>query len=902
MAMLVDTGANMTLLSQTSFRNLDPMTAPVLEPANLNLITATGESSPCLGQCKMQIKVGSQVFEHNVIVADINNEGILGLDFLSAHNCDLDLGNFCLTLKPSNESIECHHYASNAKVSCFKIAVTEQVEIPPCTEIIVPAKTVGTQIKSGIGIIEPTQKFIASKGLLAAKSVVDLTREVIPLRIANIHNEPCKIYPQTVAAMCEQVDMNDILANEEVVCTANKIDNGNPNPSHVPKHLVQLYNQSIENLSSCEAETVLTLLTNYSTLFSKDSNDLGRTTLTEHAIDTGYSKPIKQRPRRVPMAKMKDAADEISRMKSLGIIEPSTSPWSSNVVLVKKKDNSLRFCIDYRQLNEVTIKDSHPLPRIDDALDSLSGSKYFSTLDLKSGYWQVGLKEEDKEKTAFSFPGGGLWQFTVMAFGLCNAPATFERLMERVLSGLSFDVCLVYLDDIIVKSTTFQGHLTNLQKVFDRLEVANLKLNPTKCEFVARILWSSQSVELVKKFPARGLTVTMYQCFKDECSDLIFERKSVCERHIFEKHSGFGYKCTGCDKIFNRQENHQNRCLGAEMRLVKKSTRTFTSEEEEEYKQFLRDIPSLVKSTKQPPRTPKVRKDTRETNRKRSHSDNRENRYRGGENNKNKGFGRRGYSRGRDERRGVLEDLYDTKRQRFDERRVISETVSRRTWNDKEESNEREAREERAESKEREKECNATVERQNKEIEMERPKEGTGKNGEKDDKNLEREGEKQTEDERQIIVREQAEQEDGRTEVPQLPPEWDALSLYTEGQIDEDEVEAAVQSLTAEMDKEDQLETGATSETAIPNETRSVCSENGASGLVSPIPEYFPTDKKVLKLKKMAETQNKRIILNHLIRIELQYSVRERVKEVAALSAYYGIPCIPYGMRVNASV
>ncbi|KAK3089780.1 hypothetical protein FSP39_006456 [Pinctada imbricata] len=145
---------------------------------------------------------------------------------------------------------------------------------------------------------------------------------------------------------------------------------------------------------------------------------------------------------------------------------------------------------------------------------------------------------------------------------------------------------------------------------------------------------------------------------------------------------------------------------------------------------------------------------------------------------------------------------------------------------------------------------------------MERPEEDTGKNRETDDKNLEREGENQIEDERQIVVREQAEQEDGRTEVPpQLPPEWDALSLYTEDQIDEDEVEAAVQSLTAEMNKEDH-ETVTTSETVIPTETRSVCIENGASGLISPIPEYFPTYKKVLKLKKMAETQNKRIILN----------------------------------------
>ena len=120
------------------------------------------------------------------------------------------------------------------------------------------------------------------------------------------------------------------------------------------------------------------------------------------------------------------------------------------------------------------MKDSHPLPRIDQTLESLAGSLYYSTLDLKSCYWQVGLSEVDRPKTAFSYPGGGLWQFTVMAFGLCNAPATFERLMEKVLRGLSYNICLVYLDDIIVHSKTFSDHLHNLQQVFDRLVDANL--------------------------------------------------------------------------------------------------------------------------------------------------------------------------------------------------------------------------------------------------------------------------------------------------------------------------------------------------------------------------------------------------------------------------------------------
>jgi hypothetical protein len=140
----------------------------------------------------------------------------------------------------------------------------------------------------------------------------------------------------------------------------------------------------------------------------------------------------------------------------------------------------------YRKLNDVT-KDCFPLSRIDDTLETLAGAKWFSPLDLKSGYWQVDVHPDDKEKIAFS-TGQGLWQFTVMPFDLCNAPATFERLMETVLRGLTYDSCLVYLDDVIVIGRTFQEHLRNLRKVFERLREARLKPNVDKCHLLQQEL------------------------------------------------------------------------------------------------------------------------------------------------------------------------------------------------------------------------------------------------------------------------------------------------------------------------------------------------------------------------------------------------------------------------------
>ena len=185
-----------------------------------------------------------------------------------------------------------------------------------------------------------------------------------------------------------------------------------------------------------------------------------------HDIDTGDSPPLKQPARRVPFALRPELMKLVGDMLDEGVIEESDSPWGSPVVLVKKKDGSLRFCVDYRRLNAVTRKDIFPLPRIDDLLDQLARKKVFSTLDAKSGYWQIKMADKAKAKTAF-VTMNGLYEFRVMPFGLCNAPATFQRLMQKVLAGLPF--CSVYVDDIIVFSDTWEEHMEHLRKVFARL-------------------------------------------------------------------------------------------------------------------------------------------------------------------------------------------------------------------------------------------------------------------------------------------------------------------------------------------------------------------------------------------------------------------------------------------------
>ncbi|KAK3568728.1 hypothetical protein QTP86_014757, partial [Hemibagrus guttatus] len=233
-------------------------------------------------------------------------------------------------------------------------------------------------------------------------------------------------------------------------------------------------------ISESERAALSALLLEYSDIFSSSKRNSGRCTLVKHHIRTGEQTPIKQRAYLASPEKRAEIEKQVAGLLADGVIEESCSPWASPVVLVKKKCGTWRFCVDYRRLNSVTIKDSHPLPRVDDTLDALAGAVWFSTLDFSNGYWQVEVAEDDREKTAFT-TGQGLYQWRSMPMGLSNAPATFQRLMELVFRGLPWHICMVYLDDILIYSKTFEEHLSSLKEVFLRIQSAGLKLNPSKC-------------------------------------------------------------------------------------------------------------------------------------------------------------------------------------------------------------------------------------------------------------------------------------------------------------------------------------------------------------------------------------------------------------------------------------
>ena len=225
------------------------------------------------------------------------------------------------------------------------------------------------------------------------------------------------------------------------------------------------------------------LLHDFQCVFSKDENDLGYTHLVEHEIDTGDAKPVKVPPRRMPLAFAGEDLNAIQKLQAQGTIRPSSSPWAAPLVLVRKREGSVRPCVDFRALNSRTKKDAFPIPKTQDCLDALEGASLFSTLDITSAYNQIPVRAEDIAKTAF-VSKYGLFEFTTMPFGLCNAPATFQRLMEVALSGLQWTSCLIYLDDVLIFGRSFDEHMARLRLVLQRIADANLKFKPKKCHFL----------------------------------------------------------------------------------------------------------------------------------------------------------------------------------------------------------------------------------------------------------------------------------------------------------------------------------------------------------------------------------------------------------------------------------
>ena len=545
---LVDTGSEITVLNSKVWKHMSEHDKPYLEPFKKKLMAANNTVIKNMGCAKMEAEFVQPVFDIQVVVGDIGStDFILGMDMLSEMNCTIQCGEqpsikwfyeiIQEALERDDTGRQVNFKTKNAfrnrrtktkgeatrigktqvrkvsveteeKVSQYRMYVAKDTIVGPREERLVEVQFYSDENISENCIIEPLPQFSNQETLLVARTIWSPGKKrSVKLRIINAGLGEYPLYRGTQVATLEPEIGSIVIVQEatpepeqdqvylykvNVSSTEEEVEEEPPPwklvdvlPEALPGPLYEVWERDSTNLNEVEKLDLAKLLFYYQDVFVLDGRTpAGSCDILYHNIYTGDEVPVKQRPRRVPHDKIPVVQENIDIMLKDDVIEPSISPWASPIVLVTKKDGTIRFCIDYRKLNERTKKDAYPLPRIDDALEALSGAAAFCTLDLFSAYHQLLVDPEDRPKTAFS-PGCGLglYQFKSMPFGLTNAPATFERLMELVLVGLQWQTCLVYLDDVLVFGPTNPAILDRLAEVMERLRWARLKLKPTKCEF-----------------------------------------------------------------------------------------------------------------------------------------------------------------------------------------------------------------------------------------------------------------------------------------------------------------------------------------------------------------------------------------------------------------------------------
>lgn len=478
---VIDTGAEATVMSQDTFQKLHLTDSPTGEPAYL-LNAESGKEMGTSSKYSVTIKLGSKSRVWDVYVAPIRDPFLLGLDFILAANMTmLNGGQVLIEGEPVATTI--------AGRSVEDYAVSRVLLLNPST---LPAESecdvwgVVEGPRPGVSaVLEPAG---LADGVSSGSVVVEM-EEKIPVRLCNLSPATVKLPEGTCLGILIEAEVEPTATQQEAPAQ----DERSPaaqvrrlKPADVldlPTHLRGLFTSASEGLTEDQQEAFLHVLLKYQSIFAASDQDLGQFGVTKHRIDTGAARPVRQPARRTPLGFQGEEERHLRAMLEAGVITPSTSEWAAPVVLVRKKDGGVRWCIDYRKLNELTLRDAYPLPKIEECLDTLEGSAVFSTLDLQSGYWQIEVHEPDRCKTAF-ITKYGLYEYVRMPFGLCNAPSTFQRAMEVVLRGLQWQNLLVYLDDVIVLGKGVDDSLDNLAAVFERMQQYGLKLKPTKCHLL----------------------------------------------------------------------------------------------------------------------------------------------------------------------------------------------------------------------------------------------------------------------------------------------------------------------------------------------------------------------------------------------------------------------------------
>lgn len=482
--LLVDSGSMVTTVSEKFFdtylRGL--VDDPVDGSRFLRLRAANGLECPYTGYVIIEAEVMGHVMTKGILVqkdSPKSYDGLLGTNILD----EID------TFRNWKQTMKQKSCISNAPV---KLAGTSRIRVPSESTVDV----VATGPVSGSLILVESLENPIGGSVAAVTTLVKPEDGSYVVKMINVGKGDVWLAPRTLIGTAHQVEY---AIDRLVAITEERDELVVGEVSHVRAEASSTTESSVEmegatrsgedllskiacssHLTSRERKKLGNLLREFKDVFAEDEDDLGCTPSAVHRIHLEDDKPVRVPYRRIPPAYVQEVTDHLQKLLQQGVIRESQSPYSSAVVLVRKKSGALRLCVDYRLLNKKCVKDAFPLPRIEEYLDSLSGAKLFSTLDLKSAYAQVPVAEEDCHKTAFATPMG-LFEYTRMPFGLCNSPATFQRLMMTIFRSELLEQVLIFLDDVLVFSRNFDQHLMRLKTVLLKLRQHNLKIEPSKC-------------------------------------------------------------------------------------------------------------------------------------------------------------------------------------------------------------------------------------------------------------------------------------------------------------------------------------------------------------------------------------------------------------------------------------
>ena len=465
---LLDTGATVSTINRSLVDRLRLKIMPLKE--TISVSCANGGSLSYEGYTSAEVSLKERnVLCTFLVVGDAKGQGqiLLGTNNLEAllteSNSKGELGVVAACLKLRREQED----KGDGAVTLLLHAGKTDITVAPGRTILLPVEHKEIDFPRAHGLVEASD-LCNLKGVKVGQQlvVIESPLKLKQIELTNTSDKNITVMPNIIVAKVSQVIVTSGCIDEKKVKVTPLIE--------------------AEHLTEVEKGSFQGLMNEFGDVFAQGDLDLGHYQGVKHRIELEDERPFKQKYRRIPPHMLDEVADHIKLLESSGVIRQSHSPYSSPVVCVRKKDGSLRLCIDFRMVNNKTIKDNYSLPRIDEILDSMHGAKYFSRLDLKSGYHQIEIAEEHKERTAFTVGPLGFYEHNRLAFGLCNSPATFQRVMEDCFADMNQKKVLIYIDDVIVFSSSLQEHYDRLKSVLERARKCGLKLAPGKCQIAEK--------------------------------------------------------------------------------------------------------------------------------------------------------------------------------------------------------------------------------------------------------------------------------------------------------------------------------------------------------------------------------------------------------------------------------